>query len=307
MSAVMERDLTQGLELVTGDEIALHATRHLFFAGDCLDPDRKHELSHLREGGEELSNRCLKRTGGFLPRCTITPMEFWGEALPIEHFPDGVQPYKLKDVEIKDENPTGRTLHGKPLLFMPMYPGHLIVDALGLATGERKGIVEIQVLKGVDYSPETERFNTLFFPATYTKPVELRLIQQRIEEVGDSHSDSDVKSIASDMVQSCEQFRRWAQDKIDKCHTQLDTRISHQWTYRYSPQVRALMRQLEIQPRNESAQQLNAAVLQAVSNSGISPEVFAQMQERDANLVNKLGEVFSEALSKALSSAKSNE
>lgn len=299
MSAVIDqRDLTSGLELVTGDEVALEATRYLFFAGDVIDPDRKQELQYMREGGEELPNRCLRRTGGFLPRCYITPLEFWGETLPLEHFPDGVRPYRLKDTPVENLNPNGRTLVGKPLFFMPLYPGDLIVDALGLATGEHKGIVEVEVLRGVDYGADSEHFNTVFFPASYQKPIELRLIQEHIDGIGSKSSDPDVKSVAGNMITSCEQFRRWAQNKIDKCHAQLDTRTIHQWTYQYSPQIRNMLKQLEIEPRNQSAQTLNAAMMQAVANSGISPEVLAQMQERDTNLITRLGEVFAEALAK---------
>lgn len=307
MSAVIERDLTLGLELVTGDEVALEATRYLFFAGDVIDPDRKVELAYLVDGGEEMHNRCLRRTGGFLPRCEITPMEFWGETLPLEWFPDGVRPYKLKNTDPVTEatNLNGRTSIGKPLFFMPMYPGDLIVDALGMATGERKGIVELESLRDVDYDTgHSQEMQRLFFPPHYRKPVELRLIQQQIETVADSVLDPDAKSVAHSMVVSCEQFRRWAQEKIDKCHTQLDTRVAFQWTYRYSAQIRNLMKQLEVEPRNSGAQNFQNTMMHAVAQSGITPEMFAQMEARDASMVEKLGAVLAETLAKAFGTVK---
>lgn len=310
MSAVLERNLTAGLELITGDEVALEATRYIWFAGDVIDPDRKLDLPHLAGGGEELHNVCLRRTGGFLPRCEITAMEFWGETLPLEWFPDGVRPYKLKDTDPVTEatNLNGRTSIGKPLFFMPMYPGDMIVDALGLASGERKGIIELEILRDVDYDTgESQRMQNLFFPPHFIKPIELRLIQEQIEKVADSVLDPDAKVIANSMITSCEQFRRWAQEKIDKCHTQLDTRVSFQWTYRYSSQIRSLMKQLEIEPRNQGAQNFQNSVLQAVQNSGITPEMFAQMEARDANMIAKMGEAMAEVLAKAFGTAAKEE
>jgi hypothetical protein len=129
-------DQTAGLELVTGDEIALNAPRALFLAADLLDPARRADIG-LIDGGEELDNPCMRRTAGKLPRCTITPMEFWGVPMPLEQFPEGVRPLKIKGVEVEgDASRIGRRIGlDKPTYFMPMYPGDLIVDALGIAVG----------------------------------------------------------------------------------------------------------------------------------------------------------------------------
>lgn len=307
MSAVLQEryDPTAGMELTTGDEIALEATRHIFLAGDMIDPHRKDDLPHLAHGGEELANFCLRRTNGYLPRCTITPMEVWAEWLPMEYFPEGVRPLKLKGEQIVDNNPTGRTLINKPLFGYAHMPGELIIDAIGLATGERKGIVEIEALRGVDASdPEVTRIQNLFFGPDFPLPIELRLIEQRIALILAAHNDPDVKSVARDMLTSCEQFRRWAEGEIGKMNTQLDQRVSHQWTYSYSPKVRMLLKQLEVEPRGTSTYNPVDSLLTAMKSQGVSAEVFEQMAERDANLIEKLTGAFTTALADAMKSSQ---
>ena len=293
-------DQTQGMELTTGDEVALEATRWLFLAGDMIDAQRKEDLPHLAMGGEELDNRCLRRTNGYLPKCAFTPMEIWAEWLPIEFFPEGVRPLSLKGLPPSNDNPSGRTLIGKPLYGFPHYPGELIVDAIGIATGERRGVVELEALRTVDVADGTaQKLEALFFPPDWVRPVELRLVRERIERTAEAHKDSQVQMLARDMLLSCEQFYRYAQHQIDKMNAQLDTRVQHQWTYSYSPKVRLLMKQLEIPVRN-TAQSPVEAVLTAMKAQGVTPDVFEQMAQRDENLVAKLGEVFSQALASAL-------
>lgn len=292
MSAVLEReqlvDPTEGLELTTGDGIALNAPRHIFLAADLLDPARKRDI-RMVDGGEELPNPCLRRTAGKLHRCAITPMEFWGVQMPKELFPEGVQPLVLKGVQQPEGVSNPYVLQSKPLYFMPQYPGELIVDALGIASGERRGIVEIEVLRAVPYGPDTQRMQDLFFPADYVKPLELRLTRQHIEEVGSSYADPDVQAIAADMLRSCDEFKEYAEQRISLCHAQLDTRTT-QWghTYSYSPKVLALMAQLEMRPRNMGVMQLQDQVAQAVAGSGITPEQLEAIMARNSQMVAEL-------------------
>jgi putative heme iron utilization protein len=61
------------------------------------------------------------------------------------------------------------------------------------------------------------------------------------------------------------------------------------------------MEQLEIKPRSHGSD-LNAELLKAVSSSGLTPEVFSQMADRDEKLVEKLSAAFAEAMGQALKS-----
>lgn len=291
--SVAERELianpTEGLELVTGDEIALELTRHLFLAGDLLDPARTRDIG-LKHGGEELPNRCLRRTSGLLPRCEITPLEFWGEPLPLELFPDGVRPYKLKGMDTPDVkfNPTGAfdpRLRDKPLFFMPLFPGELIVDAMGIASGERRGIVEIEVLRGIEYGSADREFQSLFFGPEYRVPIELRLVRDHIEQVGDSVLDPDAKSVANNMLESCDQFREYIEERVSLANTQLDQRVAFQHTYRLTPKLRHWMAQLELKPRTSAIDVVQTKVAEAADRSGITGDQLEQI------LTRVLGEV----------------
>jgi hypothetical protein len=294
MSAVLEAkrtDATEGLELVTGDEVSLEATRHLFLAADLLDPDRRREIG-LKYGGEELPNRCLRRTSGLLPRCAITPLEFWGEPLPLELFPDGVRPYKLKGQETPDINfnPAGAfnpRLTDKPLFFMPLFPGDLIVDATGVATGQRRGVVEVEVLRGINYGGTDREFQDLFFPESFQLPIELRLIREHIETVANSVADPDAKSVAESMLLSCEHSREYMESVVSKANTQLDERVKFQHTYALTPKLRHFMAQLEITPRDQAMRQVQDKVTQAAVSSGISAEQLEQILSRVLSEVSK--------------------
>lgn len=296
-------DPTAGMELTTGDEIALEATRWLWLGMDLLDPSRKADVLYLREGngGEELDNICLRRTRGFLPRCTFTPLEVWAEWLPIEFFPEGARPLKLKGAPIQDQNPTGRTLVGKPLYGYAHYPGEQILDAIGLPTGDRRGVVEIEVLRGVNVDdPQAVKLQNLFFPLGQKLPLELRAIEEQIQRTADAHKSDDVRITAKNMLESTAQSRRWAEQLISRQHSQLDARITHHYVHSYSPKCLHLMKQLEMTPRSVGTNPVEA-MFKAMNAQGLTPEVLAQMEARDASLVDKLGAAFSEALTKAFS------
>jgi hypothetical protein len=296
MSAVLEPhvDPTLGLELVTGDEVALEATRHLFLAADLLDPARARDVN-MPSGGEELPNRCMRRTSGQLRRCEITPVEFWGEPLPLELFPDGVRPYKLKgqDTEAINFNPTGvfnPRLVDKPLFFMPLFPGELIVDAVGVASGERRGIVEIEALRGVDYGGADREMQELFF-GNFPLPLQLRLIREHIERVGDSVADPDAKSVAASMLLSCDQAREYMEDVVSLGNSQLDERVRFQHTYRMTPKLRHFMAQLEIVPRDRAVREVTNKVTDAAVAGGISAEQLEGILTRVLGEVTKAAKV----------------
>lgn len=291
-------DPTSGMELTTGDEIALEATRWLWLGMDLLDPQRKEQVERYSDGGEELDNICLRRTNGYVPRLAFTPLEVWAEWLPIEFFPEGARPLKLKGAPVDDLNPTGRTLVGKPLFGYAHYPGEQVHDVVDDLSAEPRGVVEIEALRGVDYTDKrAHELQRLFFPPDF-RPIELRLVEQRIGQVAAANTADTVQSAARDMLRGCAQSRRWAEGVISKQHTQLDERVTHQYVHRYAPKVLSLMKQLEMTPRIYAANPVET-MLKAMNNTGISPEVLAQMQERDSTMMEKFGEVLAGALSEA--------
>lgn len=303
MSAVEDRliDRSAGYELSTGDEISLEATRHLFIAACLLDPARKRDIG-LRRGGEELDNKCLRRTNGLLPRCTFTPMEFWGQQLPRELFPEGVRPYKLKGEAVNEPPPPAGLVRGinprmlnSDLFFMPLFPGDLITDAVGIASGERRGVVEIETLRGIDYGTYDREMEALFFPPEWIVPTPLRLIRERIESVAMQVADNDVHSIAENLLASVDQSVEYMTERVGMETTQNAMRVhpaGH--VYRYSPKVRWFAEQLEIKLAD-----VGAAVATKVEQviGSIDQEALARM---NAENIAQVGELFRGVLEMAL-------
>jgi hypothetical protein len=290
-------DPTAGLELVTGDEINLEATRHVFLAADLMDPQRSRDVG-MPDGGEELENRCLRRTSGRIPRCYITPMELWVEWLPLDLFPVGMEhmALKIKGAEIE---PSGRIF--KPLFGYPYYPGHLIIDAVGIATGERRGVVELENLRGVNEGKEVDALRNLFFPANYRKPLLLSETRNHIEKVAASVADPDAKDTANFLLLSCDQSREYMEGVVSTINTQLDQRVvsgpGYSYTYRLTAKGRHFMAQLGIKPRSEPAVQVKEAVDQAVG------QALAAQPGLTAEMLTGLGTAIGNAIKDAFAAA----
>lgn len=286
-------DPTAGLEMVTGESVQLEATRHLFLAADLLDPARKRDIG-LEQGGEEMRDvKCLRRTNGLLPRCQITPLEMWGEALPAEFFPDGVRlDYKVKESihlppDVTESMPTGsydpRALSRAPLYFMPMFPGDQIKSILGSNVQHAQhGVVELEALRNVDYGKEDRELQELFF-GMWPIPIELRLIRERIETVAENTS-GDVQDVAADMIRSCDVSNEYLEQVVSLANQQLDTRVITTqnygtFTYSMSPKVRHYMAQLGLKARATNMAAIDEKMA-AVAGSGISADQLEQILTR---------------------------
>lgn len=244
-------NLNDELTLISDDAmgVPVEATRYIFTPGDYLDPARKDQLAHLKRGGDELlSNPCLRRTTNrFLPKCAITPLEFWGEELAWDLFPkEGISvrpPVKLRGMGKQNSAPNSRIF--PELFFYPHYPGELIRDAID-AGNEPRGVVEITQLQTVPWeSGEAQAAQEVIFPADWVLPVQLRLIEEQIGRAADKNG-SDIKNIAGEMLTACEQFRRYGLNIIGRENTQIAQRVMHMHVYSYSPKCRALADQLEV-------------------------------------------------------------
>lgn len=287
-------DPTAGLELVTGDEVALEAVRHLFLAANLLDPARQRDIA-LPNGGEEIGSPCLRRTAGKLPRCEITPVEMWVEWMPLELFPQGTEHLALK-IKGVDYEAGGRIF---PQLYgYPTYPAHAAVDIIGIASGQRRGIVEIENLRGLPYGKEDREMQALFFPADYDLPIPLRLIAERIEKVAAGVADPDVKDTAGFMLHSVVQSGEYMQARVSKSLTRLAERKSGDYFHSLNPKDRSFMAQLEI--REPAVNQIQATAEQAVAT--LPPEVLEQLAQNNAALVN-LGPALAAAIGDAVREA----
>lgn len=275
-------NLNDELTLVADDKLGvpLEATRYIFTPGDYLDPARKDQLEHLHRGGDELlSNPCVRRTTNrFLPKCAITPLEFWGEELAWDLFPkEGISvrpPVKLKGV--RKQESAGRIF--PELFFYPHYPGELIRDALD-AGREPRGVVEITQFQAVPWeSGEAQAAQEVIFPSSWPIPTQLRLVEEQIQRAADTNG-SDIKSITDEMLTACEQFRRYAMTIIGRENTQIAQRVVHMHTYSYSPKCRMLADQLEIKLAASTQDTVGVEVAKALAGimppQQIDPAIFA--------------------------------
>lgn len=254
-------DETKGLTLVTQDGEKRDQTLYLFTALDVIDPDRKRQISTLRDGGEEVKSSCLRRTPNYIPRCELTPLEVWFEPIGIAELAgDSMKDLVSVGQTITEElppmvNPGQFFRRHEPMMGMPHYPGvdiGSVIDLVGY-----RGVKEIESLKGIDWNTgEAQKIQEAFFPAGWAKTViPLRLIENRIKEVGVGS----LRMIGEEKLASCEQSRQWALRRIGIEHGLLATRTKEDWTYSYSTLAPQLLAQLEMSPKDQGSDVTNLA------------------------------------------------
>jgi hypothetical protein len=219
--------------------------RYLFFAGNVIDPRRARERAPsdpLRHGGEEIATRTAVVTNGFLPRCFITPLTVAGEILPEELAPEGVDKFRVRtEGDTQLEGVHGRISgFAKGLVAIKVYPGDDVVNILSGGTNNtdniRKGIVELTALRGMEWSDvKASNLQQAIFPTFPQLPQTLREVEDQIRAARAKHQDSDLfQSVCDGMLDSCSQFRDWANARIETEHTLLrvgTTKDGHVYTY----------------------------------------------------------------------------
>lgn len=231
------------------------AVRYLFFPGDVIDPRRKQERREFSHGGEEIGSPCLVRTKQFLRRCRISPLERWGDPMPIELIPNGVTPIGITPVAGQGSEQGFTSFKGN-LHGFPKYPGEEINWILQTAdhAGIRKGIVEITPLRTIEWRDfEKTGIQHLFFPNYPELPIPLREIENMIRGV--DSSESMIKQIKEEMLDSCAQFRLWATARAEVEHILVKLGTTPQgWTFRYSGLGEVLLPQLEMERADQYLQ-----------------------------------------------------
>lgn len=245
-------DESRGLTLVHKEGEHREQTRYLFTALDVTDPDRKYQVETVRDGGEEVFSRCLRRTPNYIPRCELTPLETWFEPIGIPELAgDSMKDLVSiggteKQIVPPNVNPGQFFRQHEPMMGLPHYPGidlPLIIEVVGY-----RGVKEIESMRNIDWeSGEAQRIQEAFFPRDWVKPLPLRLIEDRIKEVSASEG---LTSVGGEMLASLDRGRRWAMTRIGVEHGLLQTRQAHQFTYTYSRLAPQLLAQLEMEPRD---------------------------------------------------------
>lgn len=239
---------------VESDRVSRESPRYVFFPGDVLSPRRKREHPELADGGEEHPSRCLVRTKGYIRRCRITPLEKWGEPLPAEMLPEGVEGYGTVVVEGHGGNnhylSTSRNIVNYPRL--PGEEIHALLDR-GLDSLP-KGIVQLTPCIGLTWEDfEATGWQQHFFPVYPQSgwiPVTLRQISEQIRAAVVPRSE--LRQLQTEMLGACEEFRLWATQRVQVENEVIGTPAgSGGWIYRYSDLAETLLPQLEMQRKDE--------------------------------------------------------
>lgn len=241
----------------SAEGVSVELNRYVFTVGDLIDPEKKRESKRHRWGGIELENdyKCFSITRGFIWRNMIVPM---------------VRGYDLVDDQLKSDETSGTLINLispqtaqypfgaiNQLYQVPVQPGQEIATLMfGKSELPRRGLVEIKALRGVQWVDfKNEGIQSFFFPEweDYRRgkqmPVELAWTRARIAEAIKSTSDSRLKSIGEDMLQSCQKFFDWGQSKL-KTETILVKSPPDpvtKYVHSYSPLAEQLFGILEIQ------------------------------------------------------------
>lgn len=261
-------DPTEGLRLVTQAGVDREQTRVLWMAGDVLAPERKRQRPNLRHGGEEVPSPCLRRSPNYIERCYLTPLEPWFEPIGLEELvPEGVRPVTIQkeaqNIPMPEFTSPQVFRQNTPMIGIQHYPGEdlpLIIEVAGI-----RGIYEIGSLRGKDWEAgEIQAIQNDFFPADMEAPATLRLVEDRIKEVG--RRGGIHAKVAEEKLEACSIFRFWALERINKEHGWLATRKEHQFVYTYSRLAPQLLAQLEMQPRDSGseAREIGKAIAQEI-------------------------------------------
>jgi len=239
--------------------------RSLFTAANLVSPQAARDRGHLAAGGVELWNPCLRASGMFIRRGTITPL-LMDTLTPIPSEEANLENTQFFAPQprghVEDQGYVGPLQSGGPLLGYPARPGDQIGNILDGpenvdGTGPR-GLVEITSLKGHNYRftecpiPELGlvdlkiwEIQKSIFPDYPILPVTLAKFREQIETShAKLHSMATAKKVAEEMIVSCDIFGLWATRAIEEIHQAMNNAAAKGYVFPYEGIHFALLEQL---------------------------------------------------------------
>ena len=303
-------------EYIEVNKVSREAMRFVFFPGDVIELRRKREHPELNNGGEEGTSVCLVRTRKYIQRGRFVPVEKWGEPMPSEMMPEGVDGYGAIQVSVQPHGVMHPTLTtGGQIVHFPRFPGDEIHQITGTTSGDRKGLIELTSLVGVFSKYEefvASGLQDAFFPDLQKLPPTLRELQRMID-AADS-TDSLIRTLKAEMLAACADFRVWGMERIQIENNLLAAgTMSGGWVPRYSGLADVLLPQLEMQRQDEylnTRNQREGDVMRTVEqtllrlseqgNNAITPatliEVMQAMQQNQMQMMAQFAESNREAM-----------
>ena len=260
--------------------------RYLFTAINMITPAIIRDRAHMKDGGLNIHNPCLRHAGDFVKRGRIVPL------LTNTHTPVPAE-------EVNTENsayfeiPGGgdMTFRGDgPLateggyVGYPAYPGQQINHILegSVIGGIQRLLGEISTLKGHKYTlkdmggflsdPDLWKIQTTIFPNYPFVPVRLSDFTQQIQTAFDNNT-GDIRSVAEDMLPICQQCDAWAVRHIETVHQNMAQAATKGYAHPYDQVDLLILEQLGMKREDEhfkrTAQQAAATAQAAIDPTSL--------------------------------------
>lgn len=295
---------TEFIDTTRRDDVDRRATRWIVFAGDRTDAYFKRTFDGMKLGGENLGHdyKTLAPSKGLLRRCQLTPMIVGHDDLNADTLGDDKSQVRSRQVF----NPELRESY--TIYYVECLPGDELSGLLAAHQGIFDfGIREVEVLRGIDppkkqadgsisrslgvdyqYTifPEWDKYvsgEIEFFPTTSG----LRnYLLNRAAEI----NDFDIQSVIDVMLESLDQFERWATEKLSD-HSALvkapPTETGR--TFKWEPIHTQYFKVLEL--NREEFLMKKAETAPARESDAPSREEFNQMRDMFAQVMPAIGQL----------------
>lgn len=297
--SVAEREIFEGFDDRAPFEIPkanedIKLPRYLFTAANHITHRIARERPHMKAGGLNVYNPCLTMSRDFIRRGRIVPL------LISQHVPFPVEDANMENSDYFTVPLDGESLRaGGPFEVSGMvskaaFPGQQIQHILegssnvDFGNGQRVGIVELETLKGHEYKleplgnfrtdPELWKIQKEIFPDYPDLPFALRPFTELIRNAIDRNS-GDIRSIAEEMLPSCQMFEAWGIRHIENVHQNMAQAAVKGYSSPYQDVDLLVLEQLEMHREDEhykrTAQQVQ---IQAQQPAKLSHEEYLAMK-----------------------------
>src|SRR6185369_11429654 len=238
--------------------------RYLGTAINMITPALVRDNPHMKDGGLNIFNHCLRHTGHFVKKGRIVPL------LTNTHTPVPVEEVNTEnsayfeipaggDMTFRGDGPL--TTEGGYVGY-PAYPGQQINHILegSVIGGTQRLAGEISTLKGHKYTlkdmggflsdPDLWKIQLALFPNYPQVPVLLSDFRRQIQIAFDSNT-GDIRDVAQDWLAICQQGESWLVRHVEEVHQRMGQAASQGYLFPYDEVDLVLLPQLGIEGQDE--------------------------------------------------------
>lgn len=269
--------------------------RYLFTAINMITSAIIRDCSHMKDGGLNIHNPCLRHAGDFVKRGRIVPL------LTNTHTPIPVEEANTEN-SAYFEIPAGgdTTFRGDgPLateggyVGYPAYPGQQIGHILegSVIGGIQRLLGELSTLKGHKYTlkdvggflsdPDLWKIQIAIFPTYPQVPVTLSEFTQQVQSAFDNNI-GDIRNVAQDMLPVCQQCDAWAVRHIETVHQNMAQAATKGYAHPYDQVDLLILEQLGMKREDEHFKR-TAQQAAATAQAAIDPASLVALLEKSGD------------------------